>query len=233
MRLLLRLVSFACGVLTVVAIIQAFNGAPLWVAVAWGVLAIVFNVVSRMVPPPPTLRLFMLINAAGLEKRPVAADVAALIRKGANPNGVSQGTRPLNEAVMGGDVDVVETLLKHGANPNGQDSSGWTALHVAQNNDYFELAEVLVARGTDVNLAANDGQTPLHMAARRGRRAMTECLLRLGADPTLRAKDGKTPIAEAQYHRNFWATNAGLIQDRDVLSDYDQTIRTLRGQGVG
>ena len=232
LRVFFRLLALAVGIVTVVAVIQAFNGAPWWVAIVWGVLALALSFISKLVPPNKTVQLAWVINRGGLEKESVAAKVEQLLQRGANPNGIVNGERILKEATVWGEEAVIKALLAHRADPNGRDLSGWTPVHVAQNNDRLDLARLLVENGADVNAADNDGRTPLHMAASRGKTETVRGLIKLGADVYARDKVGKTPLAEAEDTLSSWTSSSFLSQDREAVSGYRDTVGLLRTQGV-
>jgi len=53
---------------------------------------------------------------------------------------------------------------------------GWTPLHLAVNNDNFNIVEVLITNGADVNAKDLDDWTPLQIAAQNGYVDITEIL---------------------------------------------------------
>ena len=53
------------------------------------------------------------------------------------------GWTPLLNAVFGGHKDLVELLLRSKANINYQEDAGRSALHVAAENGYTEIAALL------------------------------------------------------------------------------------------
>ncbi len=54
-----------------------------------------------------------------------------------------------NACALGGDMEVVNELLKNGANVNATMASGWTALHAAAELGNIEIIKVLVEHGAD------------------------------------------------------------------------------------
>ena len=51
------------------------------------------------------------------------------------------GLTPLHQAVLDGNLDAVELLVKHGADINKQDDDTWTPLHAACAEGHAEIAE--------------------------------------------------------------------------------------------
>ena len=83
----------------------------------------------------------------------------------------------LYKASREGDVRRVTQLLEEGAPINWRKSSGytagWTALHVACNNNRIEIVKLLLKHKPLVNQQTNSGDTPLHWACQMG---FLECI---------------------------------------------------------
>ncbi|MEO8596196.1 MAG: ankyrin repeat domain-containing protein [Candidatus Solibacter sp.] len=133
-----------------------------------------------------------------------------LLEHGANPKArhTEGGSQPLAYACIKNDILMVELLLVHGADLRAADNAGATALHLAVDRGYFQLAAVLMDRGADVNVRDKAGSSPLDEAARRGFREIALSLILHGAkvdqpDPTT----GSTPLNEAarKGHRELVA----------------------------
>ena len=72
-------------------------------------------------------------------------------------------------AAHNGPVEDIESLLSKGALINQVTHDyGWTPLHLAVNNDNFNIVEVLITNGADVNAKDLDDWTPLQIAAQNG-----------------------------------------------------------------
>lgn len=101
-------------------------------------------------------------------------------------------------AVLNGNRNAVELLLKHGANPNSRDCTGCSALHFAMVvPDGLPLAQLLVRHGANVNVSTNNGLTPLHLAAMQRTSDALTWLLNCGAYPNARSDRGETPLQVA------------------------------------
>jgi hypothetical protein len=115
--------------------------------------------------------------------------------------------KTLHDAVIGGDVNEVKSLLSNGADINQKNRMGGTPLHTAITNRQKAIAEMLIARGADVNAKDNSGQTPLSEAVKAGDKDLVELLIAKKADVnaitglgenalSIAKKTGRTEIAE-------------------------------------
>ena len=86
-----------------------------------------------------------------------------LLEHGANVKArhAEGGSQPLAYACIKNDIPMVELLLSYGADLRAADNSGATALHLAVDRGYFQLASVLMDRGADVNVRDKEGSAPL------------------------------------------------------------------------
>ena len=75
----------------------------------------------------------------------------------------------IHDAVVRGNLEAVESLLKLGSNINQTNQNGNTPLHIALRNGQENVIEYLINHGADVEKATPDGQTPLHLSASFGR----------------------------------------------------------------
>ncbi|CAB0029121.1 unnamed protein product [Trichogramma brassicae] len=112
-----------------------------------------------------------------------------------------QGQTPLHLALLRGNKNTVESLLRKGADPNLATAAGLTALHIHCNRvDDDEFAETILETSRDMDrtlrVDARDasGNTPLQTAVARGHEKMIGFLLRNGADPNLADAEGSTPL---------------------------------------
>ncbi|CAM9251279.1 unnamed protein product [Ectocarpus sp. 13 AM-2016] len=137
--------------------------------------------------------------------------VGPLLMAGADP-GIRFGEHelsPLDSAVSDGRMDVLRALILHGVDVNAGNSTGYTALHTAEDNNQGAAAADVEARdvrqrsplhsaarynsccdvvrslvrcGADVDAIEMAGECPLHMAARTQADWVVDLLLRWGAD---------------------------------------------------
>ena len=74
----------------------------------------------------------------------------------------------LFEAVQGGNIEIVEELLKPNffklrkVNIDAKDKYGNTPLHYASCNGYVEIVKMLIEKGVVVNAINKISETPLH-----------------------------------------------------------------------
>ena len=103
---------------------------------------------------------------------------------GTNPNTTNhQGYTPLLISVAKGSQATVEVLLRNNANPNMQSElNGWSALHLAAQEDDHVLGELLCNHNADLNVRTHESNTPLVIAAMKQSKRMVSVLLRRKAD---------------------------------------------------
>ena len=91
-------------------------------------------------------------------------------------------------AVLLGDFEAAELLVKRGADINAQDDIGRTAVMMAIEEDWAGTAwvEFLIEHKADVNLLDNDGDSALDLAKHHRRNDIVDLLLANGA----KGKDG-------------------------------------------
>lgn len=103
-----------------------------------------------------------------------------LLEKGANPDLTEyRGFTPLAISAEEGHSKTVEVLLDHRAQVNlqtdttsGNDSGGWTAMHIAAYNDHPDIVKLLVNAGASLSLKNKQGSIPIHVAT-----LSTACIL--------------------------------------------------------
>ena len=119
--------------------------------------------------------------------------------------GIAQDGGKLIEAVMYQDLDAVKTVLAQGTDINYQDSaSGSTALILAANYNFVEIAKFLIEKGADIDLQAKNGASPL-IAAAGSSEEIFNLLIEKNAD--IKAKDESGTTA-------FTASMIGILRER-------------------
>lgn len=114
---------------------------------------------------------------------------------GSDPNGVDDnGITRLQRAVIKGDLNWVQSLVKAGADINFRGELLYPPLHLALERDRHAIALYLIGTGADINLPDRLGKTPLHHALLQGQDNIVRTLLRLNADPNTTDSDGNTPL---------------------------------------
>ena len=85
------------------------------------------------------------------------------------------GDTPLHIVSNWGDVDAIRVLVANGADIDKRGEDGFTALHVAAEQNRLEAVKCLVSLGA-ANLENDDGDTPRQLAEVLGRDAVCQFL---------------------------------------------------------
>ena len=101
---------------------------------------------------------------------------------------------PLAVAVMDGDVNLCEALIRAGADVNG---GVRTPLHAAALTGNIMICDLLIRNHASINACDDKGYTPLHYAAWRGLAETCEFLIDHGADVNARAESDEAPLDRA------------------------------------
>lgn len=80
-------------------------------------------------------------------------------------------------AALSGNSDIVNYLLDMGAPINAPGIDNKTALHMATQEDHFDVVRVLVTRDADLTLTTPDGKTALDIARENGNETISQYLL--------------------------------------------------------
>ncbi len=94
-----------------------------------------------------------------------------LISKGARVDAVAKNgiaNQPLQAAVAGHRPELVRLLLAAGADVEHQSHGGFTAGHIAAENDDVDVLKQLRAAGADLSVKTTGGKTPSEVAADGG-----------------------------------------------------------------
>ncbi|CAM9443039.1 unnamed protein product, partial [Ectocarpus sp. 12 AP-2014] len=123
--------------------------------------------------------------------------VGPLVMAGADP-GIRFGEHelsPLDSAVSDGRMGVLRAHILHGVDVNAGDSTGYTALHTAADNNQGAAARALVKAGADIEARDVRQRSPLHSAARYNSCCdVVRSLMRCGADVDAIEMAGECPL---------------------------------------
>src|SRR5512136_1395484 len=90
------------------------------------------------------------------------------------------------EAIKGGNVQIVLDSLGRGADVNARDRYGQTALMLAAHAGYRAIVEILIAHRANLDITAKDGLSALMLAVIAGHAEVARLLAQAGADLSLR-----------------------------------------------
>jgi len=140
-----------------------------------------------------------LIRSVRNKKRKNTDTILALLNTNADLNiqGGSPKVTALIHAILKGDTEVVELLLKEGPDLNLAGEDGLTPLHIAARMGLDKIVELLLKYGAKPNGEREDGLTPLHIAAGLGHYKIVELLLRYKANLNPVSITGITPLYNA------------------------------------
>ena len=94
--------------------------------------------------------------------------VKFLISAGAKLCLEGQSEPVLNQSVISGNIEIVQTLLDAGADLNSPDALGNTALHIAAAKNDVEIVKMLIKAGADTKIRRVLDETPLETARNSG-----------------------------------------------------------------
>lgn len=147
-------------------------------------------------------------------------------------------TMGIHEAVITGNMEIVEQYINAGADLDEKDPLGGSSpLITAAVFGKTKIAEALINAGADINLKNNDGSTPLHTAAFFGRTEIVKALLKNGADINIRNNAGSTALNSVEgpfenvkgiydYFRKAYGS-MGLELDDEQLKKTRPVIATM------
>ena len=139
------------------------------------------------------------------EYRPSIPSATALLKLGANPNGVNGdqvSALSLHCSRARPHKPLIELMLEHGANPNQSDSKGRTTLHHLLLNEKVDeevalpLAALLIEKGADPTAVDNEhvSALSLHCSRARPHKPLIELMLVHDADPNQPDSKGRTTL---------------------------------------
>ena len=103
----------------------------------------------------------------------------------------------LHLAAHGGDLTIVETLLRHGLAVGRADSSGRTPLHYAVMKTHRPVVRRLLEHGAAVDRSDGEGQAALHLAAEKDDALLLQLVLARAPAPDIAGAGGDTPLHRA------------------------------------
>jgi uncharacterized protein len=156
--------------------------------------------------------------------------VKLLLDRGATPT--------LGDAVVLGDIEAVERLIKDGVNVNGSYGPvGQKALLEAAERGSLGIAKLLLEKGADVNARSGlPGRTALMEAAKRNHLEVSKLLLAMGADvnmPEGKQGPGYTALMFAASEGNLEVVKLLIQKGADVKAkgEHGMTALNLAQEG--
>ena len=122
----------------------------------------------------------------------------------------------LLDAVVKGDRNAVQALLKNRVDVDAPQPDGSTALMLAAERHHVEIADLLIRAKANVNAANEYGATALSVACTTGNVAVIKLLLDAHADPNAPLLSGETPLMTAIDSGNRDAASLLLEHGADV-----------------
>ena len=101
-------------------------------------------------------------------------------------------------AVFRGDVPIVRQFIKAGIQIDVPNHNGWSAVHIACNNNYTALVKLLAGSACKLNTTEPEtGMTPLVIAAKQGYVGIVTMLLDIGVELDYQDDKGVTALQSA------------------------------------
>ncbi len=134
----------------------------------------------------------------------------------------------LKEAVLRGNTDIVDFLIKHGADYRKCDDDGKSPIIWAAKIGQTQLVQYFMKLGADKETADKDGKTLLYHAAAGGHIALIQYLLQVGADiHTQKSVDTLTPLMIAAQNGKTKAVSCLLDNGADINQKNNQGMTAL------
>lgn len=165
--------------------------------------------------------------------------VKLLISQGADVNEKEKngGATPLHIAVLGGNLEIIRTLLKFGAKVNMRDEQRETPMMQISVYLYSDeeseteltsrgtqIFNLLITYGAKVNLRDSQGYTALMRAAHGESPSLLRALIAHKANVNVQAKDGRTALMEAVAE--------GEIENVKILLDAGADVELKDEEGA-
>lgn len=120
-----------------------------------------------------------------------------LARRWAVEGQKAKGKSELFEAIIGGRIEKIQSLLTAGANVNQMNERGQSPLLLALSNHRVSVAQLLIKHGADIQIRDRKNRTVLQQAARIGDEALISTLLKKGLKVSAQDRVGRTSVHEA------------------------------------
>lgn len=121
-----------------------------------------------------------------------------------NPNTrIYKGRTLLHYAILGDNIEIVNSLCNFGVNINLCDDNYNTPLHFAIIQNSYKMIETLLKiKNIDYNALGEFDQTPLHKAVVIGNLKIIKLLIEMGADPFMVDEKNESPLDYAKDENN-------------------------------
>lgn len=162
--------------------------------------------------------------------KPIGSDCAQTLDRSAssasgnaneNASGNAAAARLLDlgkrllEATKEGKVGLVRELVVDSGAPFTSDWLDTTALHIAAQNGFSEIAEILIQGGINKDARTKLKRTPLHLAAQSGSLEVVDLLIRNGSDVNCCDMLKMTPLHWAVERRHICVVRRLLMANAD------------------
>ena len=120
--------------------------------------------------------------------------IETLIDLGANVNAqrTLDKATPLLGSAKWNNFMAVYLLLDHGADVNIAVADGYSPLHIAVSNGFFDITKLLIKKGSNVNLQNKEGRTPLFLGVKNKHEQLIKLLIENEADVNIGYKKNYT-----------------------------------------
>ncbi|XP_028968911.1 kinase D-interacting substrate of 220 kDa B [Galendromus occidentalis] len=119
-------------------------------------------------------------------------------------------------AAQAGQASLCGDFLRHGWDPNAEDCDGWTALHNAAKEGFYDVLVLLITQGASIECRDGTGWTPLMWACYRGHLRIARFLLENGAFTNVHDAYHMSPL--------IWASGRGYLEIVDTLLRHNAKV---------
>lgn len=129
----------------------------------------------------------------------------------------------LATAVIDGELDTVNALIRRNVDVDSTERDGTTALQWAVYHEHPAIVQSLLRAGANVEATNREGMTPLVLAAMTGNEEIAELLLDAGAGVNNPLPNGETPLMMAA--RTGDLATIRLLLDRGAAINAQESLR--------